>query len=402
MQAVGRGNSTKQWRIDLKVENIIDYCVKIYEDMQLNYVREWKAKTGGLAVGYLPVWVPKEIFYAANVLPVGLMGGGEMVDVMHGDSYYQSYICHMPRSVLEMEEKGMLEPLVGLVCPSVCDTVRNMVGIWNILFPKKYTHYFDIPQNFNPSIGGKWLQHEMKTMLRGLEACGAHVPTTEELNRSIKLYNENRRLIRILDQIRSDKPWIVPSHEFYLLIRSGNVIDVKEHNRMLSDYIDGVSVLDRKPEDKIRVAVIGGFCEQPPLGLVKTIEMAGCYVVADDYVIGNRFITEDIDDLSSDPLKAISDAFLYHSEFSSSKYEVPNPKPPQLVKLVRERKGDGVILAGPSFCDPILLDVPGYVNALDREGIPYIQFVFAEDNSQFRAIEEDVGAFSDSIRLWRN
>jgi benzoyl-CoA reductase subunit C len=26
----------------------------------------------------------------------------------------------------------------------------------------------------------------------------------------------------------------------------------------------------------------GSFCEQPPLGLIKTLERAGCYIVDDD------------------------------------------------------------------------------------------------------------------------
>lgn len=384
----------------LNVKEVIDRCTAIYEDVRLEYVKQWKEKTGGMAVGYLPIWVPKEILYAANVLPVGLMGCGD-IDALHGDACYQSYICHMPRSVVEMGVSKMLDPLLGIICPSVCDTVRNMVGVWNIMFPDKFTYYFDIPQNFKPEIGGEWLCTDMKKLIKGLVSLGANDPTVESLNNSINLYNENRRLLRTLDQLRSDDPARVPSHEFYLLIRAGNVLDVREHNQLLIDYLGNVKTLDRKLEDKIRVVVVGGFCEQPPLDLVKTIEMAGCYVVWDDYVIGNRFITEDIDCSTNDPYKAISNAFLLYSTFSSSKYEGPNPKPALLIELVRSRKADGVILAAPSFCDPILLDVPGYINALKKEGIQHIQFRFAEDNSQFRAIEEDVGAFSDSIRVWK-
>lgn len=384
----------------MNVKEIIDRCFDIYEDVQLEYVKQWRKKTGGMAIGYLPIWVPKEILYAANVLPVGLMGSGD-IDALHGDACYQSYICHMPRSIVEMGVSKMLDPLVGIICPSVCDTVRNMVGIWNIMFPDKFTHYLDIPQNFKPEIGGEWLRNDMQKIMKGLVPFGITKPTTESINNSIMLYNENRRLLRKLDQLRSDKPSHVPSHEFYLLIRAGNVLDVREHNQLLKDYLEGVIKLDRKLEDKIRVVLVGGFCEQPPLGLVKTIEMAGCYVVWDDYVIGNRFITEDIDDSSDDPYKAISNGFLFHSTFSSSKYEVPKPKPAQLIELIRDRHADGVILAAPSFCDPILLDVPEYINAFKAEGIHYIQFQFAEDNVQYEAIEEDVGAFSDSIRVWK-
>jgi benzoyl-CoA reductase subunit C len=382
-------------------EEVIQRCLEIYEDVGLKYVKKWKRRTGGQAIGYLPIWVPKEIFYAANVLPVGIMGGGDMVEVIQGDSYYQSYICHLPRSTVEMGFNGMIEPLCGIVCPSVCDTVRNLVGVFNVLFPGKYTHYLDVPQNFDPDIGGKWFEHDMRQILKDLESLGGKPVDTESLNHSISLYNRNRRLLREIDQMRSDRPWLIPSHEYYLLIRAGNTLDVEEHNQLLSDYIENVDKLDRKPIDNVRIMLIGGFCEQPPLGLVKTIEMAGCYVVWDDYVVGNRFIMKDIDASSDDPLKAISDAFLFHSTFSSSKYEVPNPKSELTLEIIRERKVDGVILTGPSFCDPILLDVPSYVEAFEKEDIPHITFLFAEDMAQYRVIEEEVGTFSDSIKLWR-
>jgi benzoyl-CoA reductase subunit C len=233
-----------------------------------------------------------------------------------------------------------------------------------------------------------------------LEGLGGQHVESDRLNRSISLYNENRRLLSEIDKIRAGKPWTIPSYEYYLLNRAGYVLEVEEHNRLLTEYISGLTALNRKPLDNIRVVLIGAFCEQPPLGLIKAIEMAGCYIVWDDFVLGNRFITSDIDDSSDNPFKAISDAFLFHSVFSSSKYEAGHPKNRVLVEIVRNRKADGVILAGPSFCDPILLDHPDYCSELDREGIPYITFLYAEDMAQFQVIDEEVGTFSDSIRIW--
>jgi benzoyl-CoA reductase subunit C len=46
----------------------------LYRDYRLTSVREWKARTGGLAIGYMPIYVPCELLHAQGVLPVGLMG----------------------------------------------------------------------------------------------------------------------------------------------------------------------------------------------------------------------------------------------------------------------------------------------------------------------------------------
>ena len=36
------------------------------------------------------------------MLPVGILGGGDQLEVIQGDAYYQSYICRIPRSTIEL------------------------------------------------------------------------------------------------------------------------------------------------------------------------------------------------------------------------------------------------------------------------------------------------------------
>ena len=132
---------------------------------------------------------------------------------------------------------------------------------------------------------------------------------------------------------------------------------VEEHNEMLKKVFDFLSEETGEPLDKIKVIIYGAFCEQPPVGLIKTIEMAGCYIVDDDLILGSRWIQGDISDDTDNPLKALSEAYLNNSTFSSAVYSVNNPKGKRLVQLVNDTKADGVIFAAPSFCDPALLDI---------------------------------------------
>ena len=37
------------------------------------------------------------------------------------------------------------------------------------------------------------------------------------------------------------------------------------------------------------MVVSGAFCEQPPLTLIKSIELSGCYIVDDDFLLINRW-----------------------------------------------------------------------------------------------------------------
>jgi len=42
-----------------------------------DYAREWKKRTGGKIMGYFCTYAPEEIMYAANILPVRILGSHE-------------------------------------------------------------------------------------------------------------------------------------------------------------------------------------------------------------------------------------------------------------------------------------------------------------------------------------
>lgn len=224
--------------------------------------------------------------------------------------------------------------------------------------------------------------------------------TTEGLNHSIQLFNTNRQLIEKIYDIRQQYPWRLSAVDTYHIIRAGMVIPVEEHNQMLEQVVKALQQEMGEPMDNIRVVISGSFCEQPPIGLIKSIEMAGCYIVEDDFLLGSRWIQGDIDATTNDPLKAISDAYLTQSTFSSSLYDVGNPKGDRLVKLTKQRNADGIIFCAASFCDPALLDRPDMQKACDAAGINHINFQFHENTGQFKVIKEQAGTFSDSIKLW--
>ena len=75
------------------VQQIVERCQALFEDLHFNAVKEWKAAVPGRkAIGYMPVYVPRELIHAAGMLPVGILGGGDQLEVIQGDAYYQSYI----------------------------------------------------------------------------------------------------------------------------------------------------------------------------------------------------------------------------------------------------------------------------------------------------------------------
>jgi benzoyl-CoA reductase subunit C len=382
------------------VERLVAEADALYHDLDFKAVTRFKeAHPEGKVIGCLPTYSPKEIIAAAGMLPVHLRGAGDQLEIIRGDAYFQSYICQLPRGMIELALTGRLDAFDGFVFPAICDVIRNLSGIWQMLFPQKLSRYLDIPQNFDREVGGRFYAKELRRILGDLEEMSGKKVSDEELRASIAAYNANRRSIDHLMTLRAERPWLIPADEAYLILRAGDVLEVADHTRMVDEYVASVIELDRPKRDHSRVVVSGAFCEQPPLALIKTLERAGCYIVWDDMTISSRFIVGDVD-TTGDPLEALANAFIERSVESASVYVGKREKGSDLCKTVRRSRAEGVIFAAPSFCDPALLDQPMLQNMLDREAIPWTAFKYAENLGQFQVIREQAGTFSDSIRLW--
>jgi benzoyl-CoA reductase subunit C len=384
-----------------RVIQIVERCQALFEDLELNAVKQWKAAAPGRkAIGYLPVYVPRELVHAAGMLPVGILGGGDQIEVIQGDAYYQSYICRIPRSTIELGLTGRLDCLDGVLFPSICDVIRNLSGMWQILFKDKYVRYFDVPQNYEDAVGGAFYVNELAALRDDLGKLRGKPISDEELNASIAVYNDNRRAVRDLYAYRAASPWQAPTSEVYLVLRAGMVLPPEEHTRLVLDYLAAAEALPRPKRDNARIVLTGSFCEQPPLGLIKSIEMAGCYVVDDDFMLVTRWLLDDVP-ADGQPLEELSKAFLHRSASTAAKYDVKRQdKGVFLLKQIKTRGAEGVIFAAPSFCDPALLERPMLQDVLTKHDVPHTAFKYAENTGQMAPIREQAGTFADSIKLW--
>jgi len=277
--------------------------------------------------------------------------------------------------------------------------IRNLSGMWKMLFEDRPAWYFDMPQSFD-QIGRDFYAHELDLHWRQIAELSGVEADDAALRTSIVLYNENRRLIEQLYDRRREQPWLYPTSEVYLVQRAGDQLPVEEHNALLREYMNLAAASERNPIDNARVVIVGSFCEQPPLNLLRTIERAGCYVVDDDLILGNRLITGDVTGLDEKtPIRALVDAFIDQAR-AASFLLTEDEKGADLVQRLRRANAEGVLFCAPSFCDPALLDQPMLVDAVEKAGLPYTSFKYAENTGQFQVIREQAGTFADSIKLW--
>ena len=155
-----------------------------------------------------------------------------------GDRQDLVHILHQrPVQAHLLQDVGRLDAIDGFLFPSICDVIRNLSGMWKVMFPQKYVRYVDVPQNYDSAVGGRFFEGELRHLWNDLKKLSGTDPGDDAIRASIARYNANRRAIGDLMALRSEQPWRVPTWEAYLVLFAGNVLPVDEHTAMVRAYI---------------------------------------------------------------------------------------------------------------------------------------------------------------------
>ena len=175
----------------------------------------------------------------------------------------------------------------------------------------------------------------------------------------------------------------------------GGFIPVDEHIELLEAALPAIYERDAKEEDRVRVVFEGAFCEQPPLDLIRLVGRS-CYVVDDDFLIGLRWMTEDVP-VDGDPFHSLAESYLERSSYSPVQHDNRKPKEKMLLERVARSRAEAVVLTAAKMCEPGLEEQVAYVKALDEEGIPYFLSEFEESTNNFGSLELQVETFVESL-----
>jgi benzoyl-CoA reductase subunit C len=381
----------------MDIGNTISRYRETLENSPLDLVNDWKqARPQTKVVGCYPVYTPVELIHAAGMLPVGIIGAGNRLEIAHADSRFQSFVCSIVKSTLELGLTERLKFLDGIVFHSICDPARNLGSVFKRNFPDLMVEYIHFPQNMTSPHTVDYLIAEYQRLGTSYEQLSGKKITEEALRNSIILYNEQRRLLRQLYAIRRDTPQNLSTVECYVLTRIGTLLPPEEHISILKENLPQLLERNEKPKDRIRVVLEGSFCEQPPIELLDGLESAGCYILDDDILTGWRWFLGDIS-VEGDPMRNLADAYLNHSVYSGVKHDTREPKAKHLIDKFKETGAAAVLILAAKFCEPALFDYALYKRALEKEGIPHLCLEFEEKMWIFDKARTEVETFVESM-----
>jgi len=378
-------------------ERSFEECQDLIADLSLERVHRWKDQHGGAGViGYFPVYAPVEIIHAVGMLPVGLSGGGDRLDIQHADARFGSFICSIVKTTLEMGLREHLKVFDGILFSSICDSARNLCFVLKRNFPDLYVDFLHLPHNPSSAASIDFLRGEYQRLIKELERVGGKQIAETNLRQAISLYNHNRHLIRDLYSFRAQSPHLLRAWESYVLVRAGNFLPVEEHNSLLEEALDQLAQRQGKPRDSIRVVVEGAFCEQPPLDLIKLVEDAGCYLVDDDFVIGQSWFVEDVP-RDADPVYALAESYVNRAVYSSVRHDFRAPRWEGLADKVKRSKADAVLFLIAKFCEPAYFDYVLFKKKLEQISVPHLLLEFEEKQFTFDRVRTEIETFVESL-----
>lgn len=381
----------------MSIEATVQNCRELLELMPAQVVdraREQHPDIRGF--GVFPVYTPLEIIHAAGLLPVGLFGAGHKVEITHADSRFQSFICSIAKSTLELFLRGEMTGFCGAVFSSICDVARNLASLVRRNAPGLYIEHLHLPQNMHSAASLSYTRAEFDRFRRNLAAHLDRPIDDQALVDSLHLYNRIRRLTNALYDERRRRPGSLSAAELRILTQAGTRMMPEVYAALLEPLVDEVRARKVHARDSVKVVVEGAFCELPPIELIEAIEAAGCQIKDDDMIIGWRLFPGDVP-VNGDALAALADAYLHHSAYTSVRHDGRHPRTAGLLQRVADCGAEAVLFTPAKFCEPALLDYVLFRQTLDQAGVPHLKLEFEEKMWTFDVPRTEVETFAESM-----
>lgn len=357
-------------------------------------------EAGKQVIGYFCCFVPVEIITAFDMVPYRIQGN-QREPIDEADAFLEPMACPFVRSCFNMALKGSYDFLDGFVVPHSCDTVERIFGIWSHYKPSSFNHFINVPHMQGLASDG-FYRNELDYFIRSLEEWSGKKLDSGKLKEAITLYNERRKVLRELYDLRKSDPPLVSGTEIMKVLVAGMGIPGAEHLLLLREYVVEVKTRPTPKAAKVpRIFMWGN--EVDDAAFIELVEECGGQVVMDDLCTGTRSFWEDVPE-TTDPLEGIAKRYLAtHCPRSDvSQKEVGRTLELEqrygyIKSFVRDWNVNGAIFYIVRYCDTCELEGPDLQDYLKAMGIPVLMIEDDYSTSTIGQLRTRIQAFLEII-----
>jgi len=352
-------------------------------DNRHEYAREWKKRTGGKVVGCLCTYVPEEILYAANILPIRIFGGHESSSVV--EPHILGMFCPFCRDTLAQGLEGKYDYLDGLVIAQSCLHLRQTFWSWKKHVPIDFTYYLPMPHCTQAVGQNEYLRGEYKLFKEAVEKWTGNPITDADLDRGIEIMDTNRRLNKEVYEFRKPRKPALTGLEAMEMVLSSQMVDKVEHNKVTQEWLKELPNRQLKRDPGTRLMIVGS--EDDDREFIKMVEEKMSFpatFVVEDHCTGARYFWNETI-LESDRLMAIAKRYMDRPPCPSKDW----PKRTRfdyIFEMAKDWNVEAAILMQQKFCDPHELDMHPLTKAFKEHDIPtyFLEFDVIVPAGQFK------------------
>lgn len=328
-------------------------------------VRQWQEK-GRKVIGWLCNYIPEEMIHAAGALPFRVIVPSA-VEIKEANAYLYPNICTYCRASFQIALEENLNFLDALILGSTCDSGRRLGELWEIYLRKPPLLFLSIPHLASEE-AIEFFVAELERLKGYLKEFLGIKLENESLLNSIKLYNQSRRLLNQLYQLRKEEPPLISGAEVMEILNAAVWIPREDFNDLLERLI---SEIENRPQDSKlaypRVLINGTILNDS--GLIECIESAGAWVVADELCTGSRYWADEVPLADrNNVIKSLAQRYLASPLCPRSITD--GKRWDDIKKQILDYKIDGVINQTIKYCAPHGYDAFQLSKELDKLGIP--------------------------------
>jgi bzd-type benzoyl-CoA reductase N subunit len=327
------------------------------------------------AMGYICTYTPEEVIQAAGFTPVRLRTGPELPT--QAEAHLQSFTCALCRSALHQALHGDLAFLSGLVFPHTCDTLQVLADIWRENF-ELFVATVVQPLNLGSPSARSYLVAELQRFRQSLAGFNGQPISDDSLRASIQLHNKTRYLLSQLDKRRTH----LTARGFYAAVEASMVMPKEQFNPLAIELVELLSEKTNERQRGPRLMLAGPVLDD--VTVLDIIDDLGACVVGDDLCTGSRYFDQPVAEVvgqvgnlsqsqggDGDPIEALADRYLKRWP-CPTKHSLHCQRGEHLLKLVEERKADGLVFTLQKFCEPHAFDYAIVKETLDAAGVPHL------------------------------
>ena len=192
----------------------------------------------------------------------------------------------------------------------------------------------------------EWMRAQLEGLKQSLEEHFGVGIGDAELSRSIELYNQKRRLLERLYELRKRQAPPISGAEVLSIFIAGSSMPVEEFNALLTQLLEELEERPVISDYRARLLLTCGTLENPDY--VRLIEELGGLVVTDLLCFGLRALRVLVEE-DSDPLLALARRYLGH--LACPRMDDFRGRASLRKAVVKEFDVDGIIVQRMKYCD---------------------------------------------------